>query len=143
MGEHVNAVLCMQDLRTLIRYYFDIKIYIWEHFELETEVLEKMEVTVTGSEADGLYGLLRRAVVHSSLSTSSPPPNKSCHAPYSFIPHLPPQEPKESEASGPTEQASESTSFNCPLSFRGRDSSQYATPLHSVVGCQEGLQMSG
>ena len=35
MGIHVNTVLCMQDLRTLIRYYFDIKIYIWEHLELE------------------------------------------------------------------------------------------------------------
>ena len=72
---------------------------------LETEGLEKMEADMTSSEVEGLYGHLRRAVMHSSLSTSSPPPRKSCHAPFSFIPHLPPQEPKEPKASGPAEQA--------------------------------------
>ena len=77
---------------------------------LETEGLEKMEVAVTGSEAEGLYRLLRGAVVHSSLSTSSPPPKKTCHAPFPFLPHLPPQEPKEPEASVSAEQALESTS---------------------------------
>ena len=34
----VNTVLCMQDLRTLIRYYFDIKIYIWEHLEIKVGI---------------------------------------------------------------------------------------------------------
>ena len=48
--------------------------------------------------------------MHSSLSTSSPPPKKSHCAPYSFIPYLPPQEPKEPEASGPAKQVLESTS---------------------------------
>ena len=34
----VNTVLCMQDLRTLIRYYVDIKIYIWEHLEIKVGI---------------------------------------------------------------------------------------------------------
>ena len=34
----VNTVLCIQDLRTLIRYYFDIKIYIWEHLEIKVGI---------------------------------------------------------------------------------------------------------
>ena len=74
-----------------------------------------MEVAVTGSEAEGWYGPLRRAVLHSSLPTSSPPPKKTCHAPSSFISHLPLQESRESEASVPTEQALESTSSTAPL----------------------------
>ena len=69
-----------------------------------------MEGTVTGSEVEGLYGLLRGAVSHSSLPTSSPPPKKTLHAPSSTISHLPPQESMEPEASVPTEQALESTS---------------------------------
>ena len=56
---------------------------------LETEGLEKMEVAVTGSEVEGLYGLLRGAVMHSTLSTSSPPPKKTHCAPFSLIPHPP------------------------------------------------------
>ena len=81
---------------------------------LETEGLEKMEVEVTGSEAEGLYGLLRGAVAHPSLSTSSPPPKKTCCAPFFFISHLPPQESKELEVSVSAEQALESTSSTAP-----------------------------
>ena len=73
-----------------------------------------MEVAVTGSEAEGFYGLLRGAVLHSSLPTSSPPPKKTCHAPYSTISHLSPQESKESEASVPAEQALESATLTIP-----------------------------
>ena len=86
---------------------------------LETEGLEKMEVVVTGSEAEGLYGHLRGAVAHSSLSTSSPPPKKTCHALFCFISHLPPQEPKEPEASVSAEQAPESTSSTAPSVLEG------------------------
>ena len=60
-----------------------------------------MEAAVTGSEAEGFYGFLSGAVSHFSLSTSSPPPKKTCHAPSSTISHLPPQESKEPEASVP------------------------------------------
>ena len=42
MGIYVNTALCMQDLRTLIRYYFDTKIYMWEHFELELKFKLKL-----------------------------------------------------------------------------------------------------
>ena len=45
--------------------------------DLETEGLEKLEVAVTGSEVEGLYGLLRGAIMHSSLPTSSTPPKKT------------------------------------------------------------------
>ena len=61
MGTHVNTVLCMQDLRTLIRYYFDIKIYIWEHFELELKSKLKLSnmcmhtLYHTPSSLRGLY----------------------------------------------------------------------------------------
>ena len=57
---------------------------------LEREGLEKMEVAVTGSEAEGFYGLLRGAVLHSSLPTSLPPPKKAHHAPSTTISNLPP-----------------------------------------------------
>ena len=75
-----------------------------------------MEVAVTGSEAEGFYGLLRGAVLHSSLPTSSPPsPKKTHHAPSSTISHLLPQESKEPEASVSVEQALESASLTVPL----------------------------
>ena len=82
--------------------------------ELETEGLEKMEVAVTGSEAEGFYGLLRGAVLHSSLPTSSPPPKKTHCAPSSTISHLPSQESKEPEVSVYAGQALESTYSTAP-----------------------------
>ena len=73
-----------------------------------------MEVAVTGSEAEGFYGILKGAVLYSSLPTSSPPPKKTCCAPSSTISHLPPQESKEPEATVPAEQALESASLTLP-----------------------------
>ena len=106
---------------------------------LETEGLEKLEVAVTGSEVEGLYGLLRGAIVHSSLSTSSPPPKKTHLAPFSFIPHLLPQEPKEPEASVSAEWALESTSSTAP-SLLKREIPAKMQPLHiQLGGCQESL----
>ena len=77
------------------------------------------------------------------MSSAPPPPKKVYHTPSATISHSPPQKSQEPEAPGPAEQVLESTSLTAPFSFRGRDPSQYATPLHSVGGCQEGLQMSG
>ena len=120
---------------------------------LETEGLEKMEVAVTGSEVGGLYGLLRGALAHSSLPTSSPPPKKTCHDPFSFISHLPPQEPKEPEASVSAEQALESTSSTAPSVLEGEIPAEMQ-PLHiqlggikrvyrcQVEGCREGPSTS-
>ena len=112
-----------------------------------------MEVAVTGSEVGGLYGLLRGAVVHPSLSTSPLPPKKTCHVPFSFIFHLPPQESKEPKASIPTEQALESTSSTAPSGLK-REIPANVQPLHiqlggikcvyrcQVEGCREGPSTS-
>ena len=51
---------------------------------LETEGLGKMEVAVAGSEAEGFYGLLRGAMLHSSISPAPPLTRKSTTL------HLPP-----------------------------------------------------
>ena len=108
---------------------------------------------MTGSEEEGLYELLRGAVVHSSLSTSSPPPKKTCHAPFSFFPHLPPQKPKEPEASVSAEEALESTSSTVPSVYE-REIPANMQPLCiklrgikrvyrcQVEGCREGPSIS-
>ena len=112
-----------------------------------------MEVAVTGSEVEGFYGLLRAAVSHSSLPTSSPPPKKTHHAPPSTISHPPPQESKEPEASVPAKQALESTSSTAP-SVLEREIPANMQPLHiqlggikrvyrcQVEGCREGPSTS-
>ena len=110
-----------------------------------------MEVAVTGSEAEGFYGLLRGAGLHSSLPTSSPPPKKICHAPSSTISHPPPQESKEPETSVPAEQALESAPLTPVLE---EEIPAHMQPLHiqlggiksvyrcQVVGCKEGPSTS-
>ena len=76
------------------------------------------EATVTGSEVRGFVWASEGSnIAHSSLPTSSPPPKKTHHAPFSFICNLPPQEPKEPEASVSAEQALESTSSTAPSVF--------------------------
>ena len=71
--------------------------------QLEMEGLGKFEVAVAGSEAEGLHGLLRGAISHSSISSIPPSPKKPCHTPCATISKLPPQEPEEAvpEASTP------------------------------------------
>ena len=59
---------------------------------LETEGLEKVEAAVAGSETEGFYGLLNRAIVHSSIS-SAPPPKKAHHIPSTTVSCLSPKEP--------------------------------------------------
>ena len=63
---------------------------------------------------EGFYGLLRGAISHSSLPTSSPPPKKACCAPSAIVSHPSPQESKEPEASAPVEQALESAYLTIP-----------------------------
>ena len=53
---------------------------------LEADGLEKMEPVVAGSEAEGFYGLLRGAVLHSSVSPAQPPHKNVSHP---FYHHLP------------------------------------------------------
>ena len=49
--------------------------------QLEAEGLQKIESAVSGSEAEGFYGLLRGAVSYTSSSSILPPPKKHCPAP--------------------------------------------------------------
>ena len=101
-----------------------------------------MEVAVTGSEAKGFYGLLRGAVSHSSLPTSSPPPKKTHDAPSSTISHPPPQESKEPEASVPAEQALESASSTVPPVLEEEIPAHMQT-LCIQLGVSKSVQMSG
>ena len=77
---------------------------------LETEGLGKMEVAVVGSEVEGFYGLLRGAMLHSSLSSAQPPHKKICHTPSTTISHPHPQEATGPEVPDPADQAMKSAS---------------------------------
>ena len=110
---------------------------------LETEGLEKLEAAVTGSEVEGLYGVLRGATSHSSLPTSSSPPKKTHCTPSSTISHLPPQKPMEPEASVPTEQALESTSSTASSVEREREIPANMQPFIFSWGHQACIPMSG
>ena len=65
--------------------------------QLEVEGLQKVELAVAGLEAEGLYGLLRGVLSHSSMSSASPPPKKCNQAPTATVSKLPPQESKKVE----------------------------------------------
>ena len=97
---------------------------------------------MTRSEVEGLYGLLRGVVSHSSLPTSSPPPKKTHHAPPFTISHLPPQESKEPEASVPVEQALESTSSTAPSVLEGEIPANMQPLCIQLGGDQKSIQMS-
>ena len=86
---------------------------------LEACGLEKVEVAVAGSEVEGFYGLLRGAMLHSSVSSAPPPHKKVHHTPSATISYLPPQESQEPKAPGPAEQALESTSSTAPSVLEG------------------------
>ena len=86
---------------------------------LETEGLEKLEAVVAGSEVEGFYGLLRGAMLHSSVSSVPPSHKKVHHTPSATISHLPPQESQEPKAPGPAEQAPELTSSTAPSVLEG------------------------
>ena len=78
--------------------------------QLETEGWGKMREAVAGSEAEGIYGLLRGVILYSHLLLSQPPVKRSCLTPSSTISQLPSQEPMGPEASDPTGQAMVSAS---------------------------------
>ena len=119
---------------------------------LEMEGLAKMETAVAGSEVEGFYGLLRGAISHSSLPTSSLL-KKAYHAPSTTVSHLPPQESNEPEASTPAVQALESSSLTVPLVLE-EEIPSHMQPLHiqlggikrvyrsQVEGCKEGPSTS-
>ena len=105
---------------------------------------KKMEAAVAGSEVEGFYGLLRGAMLHSSISPAPPPHKKICHTPSATISHLLPQESTAPEVPKP-----EVCLSSCPSSFRGGNPCPYATHSYSaggikwvyrcqVEGCKEG-----
>ena len=53
----------------------------------------EVAVAVAGSEVEGLYGLLKGAISHPSISSAPPPPKKAHHTPSATVSHPPPQEP--------------------------------------------------
>ena len=59
---------------------------------LEAEGLQKVQVALAGSEAEGLYRLLRGALSQSSLSSAPPLPKRCHHAPTATISKSLPQE---------------------------------------------------
>ena len=73
--------------------------------QLELEGWGKMKEAVAGSEAEGLYGLLRGVTSHSHPLPSQPNLKKPCFAPNTTISQPPPQESIGPEVSDPTGQA--------------------------------------
>ena len=64
-----------------------------------------MREAVAGSEAEGLYGLLRRATSYSHPVPSQPPVKKPCFASSTTASQPPPQESTAPEVSEPACQA--------------------------------------
>ena len=69
---------------------------------MEADGLQKIESAVSGSEAEGFYGLLRGAVSYTSGSSIPPQPKKHHPAPTMTVSQPPPQKPEKmaSEVSG-------------------------------------------
>ena len=78
--------------------------------QLETEGWGKMREVVVGSEAEGIYGLLRGVTSCSRLLLSQPPLKRSRLTPSSTVSQLPSQESTGLEASDPAGQATLSAS---------------------------------
>ena len=73
--------------------------------QLETMGWGKMKEAVAGSEAEGLYGLLRGVTSHSHPLPSQSTLKKPCYAPSATISQPPPQESTGPEVSDPAGQA--------------------------------------
>ena len=101
---------------------------------------------MAGLEVEGLYRLLRGAILYPSISSAPPPPKKAHHSPSATISHPPPQELVHAvhKASDPAtkdvEQALEAV-FPAASSFRGSSPYLHATSSPSVGGHQNSIQM--
>ena len=116
--------------------------------QLETEGWGKMREAVAGSEAEGLYGLLRGVTSHSHPLPSQPPLKKPHHAPSTTISQPPPQESTRPKVSDPAGQATG------PASPAALSALEEAIPAHMqplqiqvggikwVEGCKEGPSTS-
>ena len=120
---------------------------------LEAEGLEKMEAAVAGSEAEGFYGLLRGAMLHSSISPALPPYKKVHHTPSITISHPPPQESTGPDVPDPADQAMKAVSSAISPALEEAIPANMQ-PLHiqlggiklvyqcQVEGCKEGTSTS-
>ena len=86
--------------------------------------VQKMKEAVAGSEAEGLYGLLRGVTSHSHPLPSQPPLKKPCCAPSTTISQPPPQESTGPEVSDPAGQATGPASPAAPSAL------EEAIPAH-------------
>ena len=120
--------------------------------ELETEGWRQMREAVAGSEAEGLYGLLKGVTSYPHPASSHPPINKPHLSPSATITQSPLQESTGPEVSDPAGQATGSASSaatqlqrwtywpTCnPLGFKGGTKCTYQC---RVEGCKEGPSTS-
>ena len=121
---------------------------------MEMEGWEKFREAVVGSEAEGLYGLLRGVTSCSCLLSSQPSLKQSHLVPSSTVSQPSPQEPTGPEASDPAGQAMVSASSAATPAPEG-DILAHIQPLRiqlggtkqvyqcQVEGCKEGQLTSG
>ena len=121
--------------------------------QLETEGWGKLKEAIVGSEAEGLYGLLRGITSCSHLLLSQPPVSWPHLSPHSPISHQPPQESTGPEFSDPIGQATVSAP-PAATSASGEDIPANMQPLRIqlggakwvyqcwVEGCEEGPSTS-
>ena len=101
--------------------------------QLETERWGNMREAVAGSDAEGIYGLLRGVTLCSHLLLSQPPLKRSCLTPSSPVSQPPSQESTGPEASDPTVQAMVSASPAATPAPEG-DIPAHMQPLKIQVG---------
>ena len=102
---------------------------------METEGWGKFREAVVGSEAGGLYGLLRGVTSCFHLLSSQPPLKQSHLVPSSTVSQPSPQEPTGPEASDPTGQAMVSASSAATPALEG-DIPVHMQPLRVQMGPQ-------
>ena len=102
--------------------------------ELETEGWRQMREVVAGSEAEGLYGLLKGVASYPHPASSQPPIKKPRLAPSATITQSPLQESTVPEASDPVGQATVSAS-PAATPAPEEDIPAHMQPLRVQVGC--------
>ena len=120
---------------------------------METEGWGKLREAVMGSEAEGLYGLLRGVTSHSCHILPQPPPSRPCPCPKSPVPQKLPQEstgPKVSDPVGPTSTSAPVATISVPEGDLLADMQPLRIQLGGtkriykcwVEGCEEGPSTS-
>ena len=110
--------------------------------QLETEGWGKMREAVAGSEAEGLYGLLRGVTSYSHPAPSQPPIKKPHFAPSTTISKPTPQESTGPEVSEPADQATGPASPAAPPAPEEAILA-HMQPLRIQVGALKGYISAG